>query len=241
VRALLEGLHAVPRAHVEQTSHGQAFELVEPDQGEPLTGTDDRSKRLVAEALSEVHAQFLGRDVKLTGLPSLTEQYLQDVVRSWGSSWTAARNVRRFEESFQRWVWPVEASAIRLTSDLLAFSEGLQLNTLTHTDVHSGRLLDVGDRVQITDWSQARCAPLFLDLGDTFDTVESGWIYRDALAARGCMFDDDVFGRGHLLGRRFAGVRYLQHWLEAWLTTPQDGNRAGLERTLAMAAGISDV
>ena len=240
VQALLEGVNAVAKAHVEENSDGHSFAWVELDRADSLIGTDVRSKRLVAEALSEVHAQFLGRDAQLTDVPSMTEQYLQDVILSWCGSWTAARKERRFAVTFERWVRPVEVSASRLPADLLAFSEGLQLNTLTHTDVRRERLLDVGNRVEITGWSQARCAPLFLDLGDTFDTAASGWIYRDALAARGCVFDDDVFSRGHLLARRFAGIRYLAYWLTSWLTSPSDRNRTGLQRTLAMAAGQSE-
>lgn len=209
------------------------------ESGEVLLGFDDRSRRMAAEALSEVHARFLGWETQLSAVPSLTEQYLQDFIvsRCWRGTWTTACGDERFVGVFRSWIGSVEASAARLPSDLLAFSQRFQLNTLTHTDIHHGRIMDDGDRALIIDWSQARCAPLFLDLGDTFDIVESGWIYRDALAARGCVFDDDVFSRGHLLARRFAGVRYLAYGLQSWLDLPQEWNRTGLERTLAMAAG----
>ena len=212
------------------------------DPGQSLLGADGRSQRLAAEALSEVHARFMGRDAQLSALPPLTTEYVEDVIVSgcWRETWTSACGDQRFQNAFTSWIEPVELSASRLASDVLAFSERLQLNTLTHTDVHRGRLVDGGDRALILDWSQSRCALLFLDLGDTFDSVESGWVYRDALAARGWVFDDDVFGRGHRLARRFAGIRYLAHWLKAWLATPQEWNRAGLQRTLAMAAGMTN-
>lgn len=241
VLALLDGCRAVPRVHIEETFLDQALDVVVEETSRSLLGVDDRSKRLAAEALSEVHARYLGREAQLSAVPPLTEPYLRDFIVSacWRESWTSSCRDERFMDAFGSWTAPVEASAAYLPADLLRFSHRLQLNTLTHTDVHYGRIIDDGDRAVIADWSQARCAPLFLDLGDTFNTVESGWIYRDALAAKGCIFSDDVFSRGHLLARRFAGIRYLPFWLQSWLEKPQEWNRAGLQRTLAMAASTS--
>lgn len=239
VLALLDGLRAVPRVHIEETSQDQTLDVVE-QASELLLGVDERSKRLAAEALSEVHARFLGRDAQLGAVPPLTEQYLEDFILSgWRGAWSSACRDDRFMDAFGSWTRPVEVSAAHLTADLLKFSHRLQLNTLTHTDVHPRRLLDAGDRALILDWGQARRAPLFLDLGDTFDTVEAGSIYREALAAKGCLFSDNVFSKGHLLARRFAGIRYLPYWLQAWLDTPQERNRAGLQRTLNMAASAA--
>ncbi|HEX8509815.1 MAG TPA: hypothetical protein VF635_10025 [Propionibacteriaceae bacterium] len=107
------------------------------------------------------------------------------------------------------------------------------------TDDYHGHVFDTGDRAVVIDWGQARRAPLFLDLGDTFDTPVSGRIYQQALAARGVLLGDDVFSRGHGLSLRFAGIRYLWWWLDSWLADPQDWNRSGLVRTLAMAAGTA--
>lgn len=131
----------------------------------------------------------------------------------------------RFQAAFGSWQKPVEESAARLAGDLTGFADRLQLNTLVHTDIFPGQILGQEGRALIINWGQARRAPLFLDLGVTFDTIEAGWVYRDALADRGVFIDDDVFRRGHQLGRRFADIRYLRFWLNAWRAHPQEANR----------------
>ena len=132
----------------------------------------------------------------------------------------------------------MEASAYTLADDLLAFEARTDLATLAHTDIYHGHVFEQAGRALVIDWGQARYGTLFLDLGDTFDTPEAGQLYREALAERGVRLDDNTFRTGHLLARRFAGVRYLWWWLESWRQEPQTWNRDGLERTLAMAAGI---
>ena len=241
VLALLDGAEAVPRAFVEDTSSDRTVDVVMMDAGDSASGLDGRAKRLAAEALSEVHVRFLGRDAELSRLPGLTEEYLRDVIVSgcWRRAWVTSLADQRFQHEFGSWVPSVEASAADLPVDLLSFSHRLQLNTLAHTDIRPERLRDVGERALVLGWREARCAPLFLDVGNIFDTQTSGWIYRDALAARGVLFDDDVFSRGHLLARRFAGIRYLRFRLASWLAAPGELSRDRLQRTLAMAAGTT--
>ncbi len=156
--------------------------------------------------------------------------------RCWRPAWQEARLDPRFTAAFGAHVEAVEASALGLADDLLAFAAGAGVDTLAHTDVYYGHIFERAGGASVIDWGQARFAPLFLDLGDTFDTPEAAGVYRAALAARGVTLDDAVFAQGHRLARRFAGVRYVWWWLASWRAGPQDWNRAGLARMLGMAA-----
>ena len=237
--AALDGLDAVPRAFVPDTSRDEILEVLMTDAGETLLGWGLDAKQRAAEALSEVHARHLGRQSVLAWLPRLDRAYLDGFIvdRCWRGAWDGALGDERFTAAFGRWVDAVEASARTLAVDLITFEAGAKANTLAHTDVYHGHVFEHGGRAVVIDWGQARYAPLFLDLGDTFDTPEAARVYRAALAARGVRLDDEVFGEGHRLARRFAGVRYVWWWLESWRRDPQDWNRAGLERTVRMAAG----
>lgn len=237
--ALLDGVEAVPRAHVEDTSAEQTMNVVMVDAGQSMLMADERGKQLAATALSEVHARFLGRDHQLSELPALTSDYLRGFIlsASWRTVWATSMQDERFQDVFGAWVAPLEDSAAQLADDLLHFSQRLQLNTLTHTNLSSQRIVENDGRALILSWSQARRAPLFLDLGETFDTAASAQIYREALAVKGWVFADDVFSKGHLLARRFAGLRQLPFRLHSWARNPQQ-ELAMMERTLAKASGV---
>ena len=239
--AALDGLNAVPRAYVPDTTSNEVQEAFMTDAGETLLGWDLDAKRRAAEALAEVHACFLGRGSELAWMPRLERPYLDEfiVVHCWRRAWDGALEDERFTTTFGGWVNAVGASTRTLTDDLMAFEARANVNTLAHTDVYHGHVFENDGRAVVIDWGQARYAPLFLNLGDTFDTPEAAQVYRNALAACGVDLDDEVFREGHLLARRFAGGRYLWWWLESWRGEPQDWNREGLERTLSMAAGNS--
>lgn len=239
----LNGLNAVPRVFVPDTTSDEVQEVVMTDAGETLLGLDLDAKRRAAEALAEVHARFLGRGSELAWMPCLERPYLEGfiVAHCWRRAWDGALEDERFTTTFGGWVNAVEASTRTLTDDLMTFEARANMNTLAHTDVYYGNVFEQHERAVMIDWGQARYAPLFLDLGDTFNMPEEARVYREALAARSVDLsvdlDDEVFREGHLLARRFAGVRYLWWWLESWRGEPQDWNREGLERTLGMAAG----
>lgn len=237
--AALDGLAPVPRAFVPDTALDELQTVVMTDAGETLLAFDPSAKRRAAQALSEVHARFLGRSEDLPWLPRLDHPYLDEFIVAWcwRRAWDEALTDERFTTTFGKYTEAVEASAHTLAGDLLAFEARANVNTLAHTDVYHGHVFDQSGRAVVIDWGQARYAPLFLDLGDTFDTPEAAHTYREALAARGVELGDRVFQEGHLLARRFAGLRYLWWWLASWRGEPQGWSREGLERTLKMAAG----
>ena len=237
--ARLDGQEGVPGAYVPDLHTDGVAEVVMQDAGETLLGSALADTRAAAQALSAVHARFLGKRGELAWLPELDAAYLEGfIVEScWRPAWQRAQANPDFMREFGSGFAAVEVSVQTLTHDLLHFSAHHELQTLAHTDVYHGHIFRQGQRAVVIDWGQARYAPPFLDLGDTFGTPEAAQLYRTALARRGVLLDDPTFEEGHRLARRFAGVRYLWWWLEAWQQGPQAWNRAGLERLLGMAAG----
>ena len=211
----LDGLAAVPRAFV-------------PDAGETLPGFDPDAQRRAAEALAEVHARFLGRRRELAWLPELERSYVNEFIVAWcwRRTWDGALEDEQFITMFGDRVGAVERSVRPLAAGLLAFAARAEVDTLAHTDVYYGHVFEQAGRALVIDWGQARYAPLFLDLGNTFDTPEGARRYREALAGWGVRLDDGVFRDGHLLARCFAGVRYLW-WLASWRAEPQGWKQRG--------------
>ncbi|WP_425147837.1 phosphotransferase [Deinococcus sp.] len=237
--ARLDGGEGVPGAYVPDLHSDEEADVVMEDAGETLLGWTLADREAAARALSAVHAHFMGRRAELAWLPDLDAAYLEGFIveRCWRGTWQRARGNPDFVREFGGWISVVEASVQTLAADLLAFVAQTDVQTLAHTDVYYGHIFRQGERAVVIDWGQARYAPLFLDIGDTFDTAEGAQVYRTALAARGVRLSDSVFETGHRLARRFAGVRYVWWWLESWQRDPQDWNREGLERMLGMAAG----
>lgn len=239
--AALDGVNGVPRAFVPDTETDDVQDVALEDAGEALLTTGEAGWARAAAALTGVHVRFLGHGHELLWLPRLDAPYLDGFIleQCWRGAWQRALADERFLARFGRFRPRVEASAGHLTRDLLAFEarHGAQVNTLAHTDVYHGHLFERGGDALVIDWGQARYAPFFLDLGDTFGTADGARVYRDALAARGITVPHEVFWTGFALARRFAGLRYVWWWTGAWQRAPQDWNEAGLERMLALAAG----
>ncbi|WP_027483269.1 hypothetical protein [Deinococcus pimensis] len=236
----LRDLHAVPRTFIPDLTTDDTQDVALLDAGETPLGWDLDAKRRAALAFSEVHARHFGRGDDLAWLPPVDAVYLEDfIVRTcWAGAWTRALDHAEFMRRHAGWVDAVEASASHLTRDVLKFEGWSETRTLAHTDVYHGHVLERDGRALIIDWGQARYASLFLDLGDTFDSPEAAGVYRSALAARGIDLSDEVFEAGRRVARRFAGVRYVWWWLEAWQRDPQGWVDEGLERMLRMAAGV---
>lgn len=239
--AALDGLAGVPRAFVPDISIDDVLDVALEDAGEALLPPGKAGWARAADALAGIHAHFLGRGADLPWLPRLDEAYIEGFIlgRCWRGAWERAVADERFLAHFGRFRPRVEASAAHLARDLLAYEarHGAQVNSLAHTDVYYGHIFERDGVALVIDWGQARYAPFFLDLGDTFGTADGGQVYREALEARGVSVPHNVFWTGFTLARRFAGLRYVWWWTQSWQHDPQDWNAAGLERMLGMAAG----
>ena len=84
--------------------------------------------------------------------------------------------------------------------------------TLTHGDVHSGNIFDLGDdNHMLFDWGNARIAPAMLDLANMVEIGSDEWntYYAAWEAAAGQSLDPEIAQLGYDWATALVNIQYL--------------------------------
>lgn len=208
----------VPFSHTLDV-HTDATTLVcMQDVGDTLIEDAATFTEQTAHGLAAIHAANRGRAAALAWLPRTDHAYFTDFIvgHCWRPAWDRALADPAFVDSFGAYL-PVVARAVQdLPHTMLALYHEGDVQTLIHTDIYYGHVLEHADRPWIIDWGQAHYGALYLDLPSHFRTLDQALCYRDSLADHGVAIPRDHFVARYRRAAQFVAIRYLWWWIEEW-------------------------
>lgn len=217
----------IPFAHTIDTTDDEKLLICLQDLGDetrPSSLDPISETELAREAagLAAIHAANFQTHAALDWLPSMTTDYVQDMLfeRTWRPAWETAVADDHFVATFQDAIPRVEAAAATIVEDMRELLSEPSAQTLIHADLNPSNVLVRDGQPYFIDWQTAQRGPFYIDLPHHHCTLPQAEHYRQALAAHEHIISQSDFSARYRIAARYIGLRYMWWTLDYWRSDP---------------------